>query len=63
MPRSSPEEHVNPIQLLRNRRCTHQRHIAKVKSAIQQRQPKDYERAVILLMDLHDLGKRVVFPS
>jgi hypothetical protein len=25
---------------------------------IQQRQPKDYERAVILLMDLHDLAVR-----
>ena len=30
----------------------------QVEAYIQQRQPKDYERAVILLMDLHDLSVR-----
>jgi hypothetical protein len=30
----------------------------QVEAYIQQRQPKDYERAVILLMDLHDLAVR-----
>ena len=30
----------------------------QVEAHIQQRQPKDYERAVILLMDLHDLAVR-----
>ena len=30
----------------------------QVEAYIQQRQPKDYERAVILLVDLHDLSVR-----
>ena len=30
----------------------------QVEAYIQQRQPKDYERAVILLIDLHDLSVR-----
>ena len=30
----------------------------QVEAFIQERQPKDYERAVILLMDLHDLAVR-----
>ena len=30
----------------------------QVEAYIQQRQPKDYERAVLLLVDLHDLAVR-----